>query len=236
MSAFKLRFFISSFSSSGASCFLNRIHQALSSNFRLHLSASMGRQISTSNEPLPNYSTTTDKAVVDERLGKLLEFPSQWTLTASGSGVQRRFRFKTFNQTSVRSHLAFFFIGSSGLSLQSCVPVGMSSSSLLTCSHSFVIPDGQEFIHGLLDLSSVHNHHPSFANTYNSVLVRWTTHRPPGLSLKDVELAGLCDSIAERLGTKVKATEPRRDGDRDKAQQADELEELVNAVEFGGKK
>ncbi|KAB8338920.1 hypothetical protein FH972_021860 [Carpinus fangiana] len=45
-----------------------------------------------------------------------------------------------------------------------------------------------------------HRHHPEWANVYNRVFVRWTTHAPPGLSGKDLVMAGVCDEIALREG------------------------------------
>ena len=35
---------------------------------------------------------------------------------------------------------------------------------------------------------------------YNSTFVRWTTHSPKGLSKLDVEMAKICDSIAQDFG------------------------------------
>ena len=48
-------------------------------------------------------------------------------------------------------------------------------------------------------------HHPEWSNLYNKVTVEWTTHRPEGLSIKDVEMAEFCDKIASEIGLK----EPR---------------------------
>ncbi|KAI0533392.1 pterin 4 alpha carbinolamine dehydratase-domain-containing protein [Xylaria digitata] len=47
------------------------------------------------------------------------------------------------------------------------------------------------------------NHHPEWSNVYNITYIRWTTHNPEGLSAKDVELAGLCDSLARDFGEVV---------------------------------
>ncbi|KAI1426519.1 pterin 4 alpha carbinolamine dehydratase-domain-containing protein [Xylaria sp. FL1777] len=47
------------------------------------------------------------------------------------------------------------------------------------------------------------NHHPEWSNVYNTAHIRWTTHNPKGLSAKDVELAGLCDSLARDFGEVV---------------------------------
>lgn len=43
-------------------------------------------------------------------------------------------------------------------------------------------------------------HHPEWANTYNHVFVRWTTHRPHGISLNDVRSAEFCDERAREIG------------------------------------
>lgn len=60
-------------------------------------------------------------------------------------------------------------------------------------------------------------HHPEWSNVsnlfqlgqaswtdslkvYNKVFVRWTTHRPSGLSSKDVLMAQFCDDLAESVG------------------------------------
>jgi 4a-hydroxytetrahydrobiopterin dehydratase len=46
-------------------------------------------------------------------------------------------------------------------------------------------------------------HHPSWHNLYNKVTVEWTTHKPEGLSIKDVEMAEICDQTADKIGLKV---------------------------------
>lgn len=49
-------------------------------------------------------------------------------------------------------------------------------------------------------------HHPEWSNVYNTVFVRWTTHRPrdpevsPGVTRVDVEMARVCDEKAEEAG------------------------------------
>ena len=35
---------------------------------------------------------------------------------------------------------------------------------------------------------------------YNTTFIRWTTHNPKGLSVKDVDLATVCDSLAKDFG------------------------------------
>ena len=43
-------------------------------------------------------------------------------------------------------------------------------------------------------------HHPEWTNIYNRTHVRWTTHRPEGLSGRDVEMAGFCDGVGREKG------------------------------------
>ena len=43
-------------------------------------------------------------------------------------------------------------------------------------------------------------HHPEWANVYNRVHIRWTTHSPRGLSEKDVDMAQFCEAQAQGLG------------------------------------
>jgi 4a-hydroxytetrahydrobiopterin dehydratase len=46
-------------------------------------------------------------------------------------------------------------------------------------------------------------HHPSWSNLYNEVTIEWTTHKPEGLSIKDVEMAEFCDRTANEIGLKA---------------------------------
>lgn len=41
------------------------------------------------------------------------------------------------------------------------------------------------------------NHHPEWWNAYNHTFIQWTTHRPEGLSIKDVDMAIWCDEQAK---------------------------------------
>src|SRR5450432_2142888 len=49
----------------------------------------------------------------------------------------------------------------------------------------------------------VQKHHPEWSNVYNTTFVRWTTHSPSGLSIKDVEMARFCDEQALVFGEVV---------------------------------
>jgi hypothetical protein len=46
----------------------------------------------------------------------------------------------------------------------------------------------------------VQRHHPEWTNVFNRVVIRWTTHAPRGMSLKDTYMARFCDEAAERHG------------------------------------
>ncbi|KAK3115462.1 hypothetical protein LTR53_005164 [Teratosphaeriaceae sp. CCFEE 6253] len=43
-------------------------------------------------------------------------------------------------------------------------------------------------------------HHPEWANVFTRTEIRWTTHRPRGLSSKDTVMARFCDEAAARHG------------------------------------
>ncbi|KAJ6126186.1 Transcriptional coactivator/pterin dehydratase [Penicillium samsonianum] len=48
--------------------------------------------------------------------------------------------------------------------------------------------------------SSVKKHHPTMTVDIGTVYVHWTTHRPLGLTLKDISMARFCDDGAELMG------------------------------------
>ncbi|KAK2760386.1 hypothetical protein FQN54_002456 [Arachnomyces sp. PD_36] len=47
---------------------------------------------------------------------------------------------------------------------------------------------------------AVERHHPEWFNCYNEVKITWTTHRPRGLSEKDISMAKFCDEKAGEMG------------------------------------
>ena len=57
-----------------------------------------------------------------------------------------------------------------------------------------------KFVNAVADEAKAQNHHPEWGNAYNEVVVRWTTHRPKGISEKDVYMAGWCDRRAAEFG------------------------------------
>ncbi|KAI9676648.1 MAG: hypothetical protein M1829_002965 [Trizodia sp. TS-e1964] len=58
----------------------------------------------------------------------------------------------------------------------------------------------QQFMDAIAAECSVQQHHPEWSNVYNTAFVRWTTHRPAGLSAKDIAMARFCDAQAMLLG------------------------------------
>ena len=56
-------------------------------------------------------------------------------------------------------------------------------------------------------------HHPEWSNVYNKTRIRWTTHRPEGLSSKDVSMARYCDDAGVEFG-EVLDGGPSAGGDR----------------------
>ncbi|KAK2067744.1 hypothetical protein P8C59_001457 [Phyllachora maydis] len=53
----------------------------------------------------------------------------------------------------------------------------------------------------------VRNHHPEWSNVYNTTFIRWKTHSPQGLSSKDIDLAAVCDALAEDFGEVTSSAE-----------------------------
>lgn len=58
------------------------------------------------------------------------------------------------------------------------------------------------FMSIVADECKTKRHHPSWHNLYSQVTIEWTTHKPEGLSIKDVEMAEFCDRTADEIGLK----------------------------------
>jgi 4a-hydroxytetrahydrobiopterin dehydratase len=58
------------------------------------------------------------------------------------------------------------------------------------------------FMSAVAEECKAKKHHPFWSNTYNQVTVEWTTHKPEGLSIKDIEMADFCDRTANGIGLK----------------------------------
>jgi len=86
---------------------------------------------------------------------------------------------------------------------------------LLTTQHWSLTPDGKglekefrfkgfrrgawRFMAEVAEAINAANHHPTWTNTFNRVRVVWTTHRPEGLSWRDIRLAERCEEVYERV-------------------------------------
>jgi 4a-hydroxytetrahydrobiopterin dehydratase len=62
------------------------------------------------------------------------------------------------------------------------------------------------FMSIVADECKLKKHHPSWSNLYNEVTIEWTTHKPEGLSIKDIEMAEFCDRTAEEIGLKTRSS------------------------------
>jgi len=58
------------------------------------------------------------------------------------------------------------------------------------------------FVRAVAEEARRRRHHPEWGNVYNTVVVRWTTHRPAGLGDLDAEMAAFCDLKAGEIGVK----------------------------------
>ncbi|KAL5114443.1 hypothetical protein ACEQ8H_007698 [Pleosporales sp. CAS-2024a] len=79
------------------------------------------------------------------------------------------------------------------------------SPSKKAITRHFTFPSFTEawrFMSVVAEECKVRNHHPSWSNAYNKVTIEWTTHRPDGLSIKDVDMAEFCDRQATDMGLK----------------------------------
>ncbi|KAF9891636.1 hypothetical protein FE257_003647 [Aspergillus nanangensis] len=61
------------------------------------------------------------------------------------------------------------------------------------------------------------NHHSTLTMKSGSVEVTWTTHVPPGLSMKDTKMADYCDDVAKTTVISVHQTESLKCGTPSKA-------------------
>ncbi len=77
-------------------------------------------------------------------------------------------------------------------------------TELKAISREFRFSDfGQAFMFmtQVAEAAEAHNHHPEWRNVYNKVWVTWTTHDADGLSLKDIQMAKICDQLFLDLTT-----------------------------------
>ncbi|KEQ71790.1 transcriptional coactivator/pterin dehydratase [Aureobasidium namibiae CBS 147.97] len=64
-----------------------------------------------------------------------------------------------------------------------------------------------EFMNTVAAECKVQKHHPEWTNVFNKTHVRWTTHKPIGLSSKDIIMARFCDEAGTRHGELADATD-----------------------------
>ncbi|GAB7355072.1 hypothetical protein MBLNU459_g5661t2 [Dothideomycetes sp. NU459] len=57
-----------------------------------------------------------------------------------------------------------------------------------------------DFMNTVAAECKVQRHHPEWSNVFNKTHIRWTTHRPDGLSAKDVHMARFCDDAGGKHG------------------------------------
>lgn len=78
------------------------------------------------------------------------------------------------------------------------LPLWAVDTELKALSREFRFSDfGQAFMFmtQVAEFAETHNHHPEWRNVYNKVWVTWTTHDVDGLSLKDIQMAKICDQL-----------------------------------------
>ena len=78
------------------------------------------------------------------------------------------------------------------------LPLWALDTQLKALSREFRFSDfGQAFMFmtQVAEVAETHNHHPEWRNVYNKVWVTWTTHDVGGLSLKDIQMAKICDQL-----------------------------------------
>ncbi|KAL6718299.1 hypothetical protein ACLMJK_004387 [Lecanora helva] len=66
-----------------------------------------------------------------------------------------------------------------------------------------------DFMQAVAEKCKVERHHPEWWNAYNQTFIQWTTHRPKGLTIKDVNMAAFCDQQAaeyDEMAAKAPAT------------------------------
>lgn len=62
-----------------------------------------------------------------------------------------------------------------------------------------------EFMCKVASRCEIECHHPEWTNIYNSTSITWTTHRPQGLTMKDIRMAEFCDEAAGDYGVTSRA-------------------------------
>jgi 4a-hydroxytetrahydrobiopterin dehydratase len=78
------------------------------------------------------------------------------------------------------------------------LPLWSYNPELKTITREFKFSNFQQafaFMTKVANASEQHNHHPEWLNVYNKINITWTTHDVQGLSIKDIQMASLCDQL-----------------------------------------
>ena len=146
-------------------------------------------------------SKAQNVAEVLAKLGPLLngqgDPPKQrWYLCLDGKGIRRSFYFKGFKKTWVGGECDQF-------SRLMCSEADMSQRascrpSQRNANRKIIIQNGGMYVWSLTRLSRKYRWYLiKLRQAYNHTFIQWTTHRPEGLSIKDVEMASWCDEQAK---------------------------------------
>ena len=78
------------------------------------------------------------------------------------------------------------------------VPLWSHDPQLGSIKREFTLPnfsEAFEFMTQLAHEAEKHKHHPEWRNVYNKIWLTWTTHDVNGLSMKDIQMALICDEL-----------------------------------------
>jgi 4a-hydroxytetrahydrobiopterin dehydratase len=78
------------------------------------------------------------------------------------------------------------------------VPLWSHDPQLGCINREFTLPnfsEAFEFMTQIAHEAEKHQHHPEWRNVYNKIWLTWTTHDVNGLSMKDIQMALICDEL-----------------------------------------
>ncbi|KAI1747342.1 transcriptional coactivator/pterin dehydratase [Xylaria castorea] len=78
--------------------------------------------------------------------------------------------------------------------------VNADGTALEAIFHFKTFKKAWEFMGLIAAKAAEQRHHPEWANGYNRVFIRWTTHDVGGISEKDLDMAEACHEHATNLG------------------------------------
>ena len=172
----------------------------------------------------------------------LTEIPELWRRSADGAGIERTFKFKSFQAA---------WVGPLNLMILLLVYICLSDTrakkkkkekrkkkeplhtrSIRPSPHCMErakarmteLTVAQKFMNDVAAEAKRLRHHPEWSNIYNTVFIRWSTHDIGGLSSQDTQLARICDELASP--TLTESTE--------RSEQTRTLDDLCGLVEKVG--